>query len=54
MNILADPIEQEVAVNGTTPQRALFVSVKNTGGNIATFNGVSLPPGESKKVLFCW
>ena len=52
MDILADPIEQEVNVDGATPQGALFVSVKNTGANIATFNGVSMPPGEAKSYSF--
>ncbi|MBI2775626.1 hypothetical protein HYX58_06475 [Candidatus Dependentiae bacterium] len=52
MDILAEPIEQEVIVDGATPQGALFVSVKNTGANIATFNGVSLPPGEAKSYSF--
>lgn len=52
MDILADPIEQEIAVDGATPQGALFISVKNIGANPATFNGVSLPPGEAKSYSF--
>lgn len=52
MDILAEPIEQEVNVDGQTPQGALFVSVKNSGANTATFNGVSLAPGEAKSYSF--
>jgi hypothetical protein len=52
MSILADPQEVEVTVNGVTPQGALFVSVKNIGSAVATFNGVSLPPGEAKSYSF--
>lgn len=52
MDILADPQEQEVIEDGQTPQGALFVSVKNTGDSFATFNGVSLPPGEAKSYSF--
>lgn len=52
MNILADPQEQEVNTDGNTPQGALFISVKNIGSASATFNGVSLPPGEAKSYSF--
>lgn len=52
MDILANPQEQEVTVDGATPQGALFISVKNTGGSVATFNGVALPPGEAKSYSF--
>ena len=52
MDILADPQEQEVIEDGQTPQGALFISVKNTGNNTATFNGVSLTPGEAKSYSF--
>jgi len=52
MDILADPHETEVNADGATPQGALFVSVKNTGGSTASFNGVSLPPGEAKSYSF--
>jgi hypothetical protein len=52
MNILADPQEIEVNINGVTPQGALFVSVKNIGNAVATFNGVSLQPGDAKSYSF--
>ena len=52
MNILADPQEVEVNINGVTPQGALFVSVKNIGTTAATFNGVPLQPGEAKSYSF--
>lgn len=52
MDILADPQEAEVTTNGQTPQGALFISVKNTGNSTATFNGVSLLPGEAKSYSF--
>lgn len=52
MDILADPQESEVSTNGQTPQGALFISVKNTGNSTATFNGVSLLPGEAKSYSF--
>lgn len=52
MNILADPQETEVTVDGSTPAGALFISVKNIGATIATFNGVSLAPGEAKSYSF--
>lgn len=52
MDILADPQEVEVNSDGSTPQGALFISVKNTGAAIATFNGVSLLPGEAKSYSF--
>lgn len=52
MDILADPQEQEVTLDGATPQGALFVSVKNTGASTATFNGVPLLPGEAKSYSF--
>ncbi len=52
MDILAEPIEHEVNVDGSTPLGALFVSVKNSGLIAATFNGVSLPPGEAKSYSF--
>lgn len=52
MSLLADPQETEVAIDGQTPQGALFVSVKNIGNSNALFNGVSLPPGEAKSYSF--
>jgi hypothetical protein len=52
MNILAEPTEVEVTTNGSTPQGALFISVKNVGNAVATFNGVSLLPGEAKSYSF--
>ena len=52
MNILAEPTEVEVSTNGSTPQGALFISVKNIGNAIATFNGVALSPGEAKSYSF--
>ena len=48
MDILAEPIEQEVNVDGATPQGALFVSVKNTGANAATFNGYRCLPEKPR------
>jgi|GEM_PF-877871 len=50
--ILANPQEQEVNVDGNTPQGALFISVKNIGSGAATFNGVPVPPGEAKSYSF--
>lgn len=52
MNILADPQEITVTVDGSTAVGALFISVKNIGAAIATFNGVSLAPGEAKSYSF--
>ncbi|MBS1635368.1 MAG: hypothetical protein JST26_05550 [Bacteroidetes bacterium] len=52
MDILAEPIELEVTADGSTPQGALFVSVKNIAGSSATFNGVKLDPGEAKSYSF--
>lgn len=52
MESLAETIEQQVNVDGQTPQGALFISVKNTGGAIATFNGVPLAIGEAKSYSF--
>jgi hypothetical protein len=52
MNILADPQETVVTVDGSTPAGALFISVKNVGAAVATFNGVPLAPGEAKSYSF--
>lgn len=52
MDILADPRENEVQADGSTPQGALFVSFKNVGGQTATVNGISLSPGEAKSYSF--
>ena len=52
MSIFADPQEVVVEVDGQTPPGALFVSVKNTGGADATFNGVTLLAGEVRSYPF--
>jgi hypothetical protein len=52
MNILADPQETTVTVDGSTPAGALFISVKNIGAAVSTFNGVPLAPGEAKSYSF--
>jgi hypothetical protein len=52
MNILAEPLEQEVTVDGSTAAGALFISVKNVGAAVASFNGVPLAPGEAKSYSF--
>ena len=52
INILADPHEVEVNVDGATQAGALFISVKNVGNAIATFNGVPMGPGEAKSYSF--
>lgn len=52
MNILADPQEEEVTVDGETSAGALFISVKNVGNRIATFNCVPFHPGEEKSYSF--
>ncbi|MCB9448688.1 MAG: hypothetical protein H6585_10125 [Flavobacteriales bacterium] len=52
MAVLAEPTEQEVTVDGQTPQGALFVSVKNKGPNVATVNGVPMEVGEAKSYSF--
>ena len=51
-DILANPQEQEVTTDGQTPQGALFISVKNIGTSIASFNHVTLQPGEAKSYSF--
>ena len=52
MDILAQPIEQDVTTDGQVPPGALFISVKNTGQSAAQFNGVPLSPGEAKSYAF--
>lgn len=52
MDILAEPVEQEISADGSTPQGALFISIKNIGTATATVNGVALPPGEAKSYSF--
>ena len=52
MDILAEAIELEVKGDGQTPQGALSVTVKNIGAKTATFNGVTLPTGETKSYPF--
>lgn len=52
MDILAEPIEQDVTTDGQTPAGALFISVKNTGSAPAQFNGVALSAGEAKSYGF--
>ena len=52
MDILAEPIEQDVTTDGQVPAGALFISVKNTGSASAQFNGVPLPAGEAKSYAF--
>ncbi|MBQ21683.1 MAG: hypothetical protein CMD31_13090 [Flavobacteriales bacterium] len=52
MNILAQIIEQDYTVDGNLPQGFLFASIKNTGAQIATVNGINLPPGEEKTYPF--
>lgn len=52
MDILASVTEQDYNADGSLPQGFLFGSVKNTGNQIATVNGVDLPPGEAKSYPF--
>ncbi len=52
MNILAQVTEQDYNADDNLPQGFLFASVKNVGNQIATVNGVDLPPGEAKAYPF--
>jgi hypothetical protein len=52
MDILANVTETETTQPGSTPQGALFVSVKNIGKFNAQFNGVTIQPGEAKSYSF--
>lgn len=52
MDILADPRESDVDTDGSVPQGALFISIKNVGNASATVNGVQLPAGEAKSYSF--
>ena len=52
MNILAQVTEQDYAADGNLPQGFLFGSIKNVGNQVATVNGVDLPPGEAKTYPF--
>lgn len=52
MDILAQIVEQDAAVDGQLPQGFLFASIKNVGDQVATVNGVTLAPGEAKAYPF--
>ena len=52
MDILAQIVEQDFNADGNVPQGFLFASIKNTGGQTATVNGVDLSPGEAKDYPF--
>jgi len=52
MSLLATPYEIQETTDGIIPQGALFISVKNTGTQTATVNGVPLAPGKAKSYSF--
>ena len=52
MDILAEPIEQTLTDDGEIQAGALFISVKNTGDQVANVNGEALPPGQAKSYPF--
>ncbi len=52
MDILAAVTETDINTNGNLPQGFLFGSIKNVGTQVATVNGVDLPPGEAKAYPF--
>lgn len=52
MAILAHTIEQDFNADGEIPEGFLFASIKNTGAQITTVNGVPLEPGQAKSYPF--